>query len=126
MSAESISANAPRILSRLSPARASLRAIDRLLHRCASVSVLECAEQVAHQYVSSITDISELSGLTSLSHIDLRSNPDLSNIQPLLDNTGLGGNTVGVPDLVDLRFTGVSCTEVTALQAKGVTVHSAC
>jgi hypothetical protein len=39
----------------------------------------------------------------------------------LLDNTGLGAG-----DTVDLRSTSVSCTDVAALQAKGVTVLSDC
>ncbi len=39
---------------------------------------------------NSIGDISELSGLTSLTILDLTNNPNLSDIQPLLDNTGLG------------------------------------
>jgi Leucine-rich repeat (LRR) protein len=70
---------------------------------------------------NSITDISALSGLTSLWELGLSSNPDLSNIQPLLDNTGLGvGNYVG------LQSTKVSCTDVTALRAKGVSVGSDC
>ena len=72
---------------------------------------------------NSITDISALSGLggpVNL-YIDLSSNPGLSNIQPLLDNTGLGA-----ADTVDLESTNVSCTDVAALQAKGVMVPSDC
>ena len=70
---------------------------------------------------NSITDIGALSGLTSLRFLYLHDNTGLSNIQPLLDNTGLGaGGTV------DLRTTDVSCTDVAALQAKGVTVQSDC
>ena len=78
---------------------------------------------------NSITDIGALSGLTSLGDavfgqdpdLNLSNNPNLTIIQPLLDNTGLG-----VGDTVDLRLTSVSCTDVTALQAKGVTVTSDC
>ena len=33
---------------------------------------------------------------------------------------------LGAGDTVDLRFTSVSCTDVAALQAKGVTVDSGC
>ena len=69
---------------------------------------------------NSITDISALSGLTSLRFIDLDNN-SISDIQPLLDNTGLG---VGVT--VRLSGTSVSCTDVAALEAKGVTVVSDC
>ena len=70
---------------------------------------------------NSITDISPLSGLTNLTDLNLSSNPDLANIQPLLDNSGLAAG-----DEVDLTGTNVSCTDVTSLQAKGVTVTSTC
>ena len=70
---------------------------------------------------NSITDIDALSGLTSLSGLLLENNPNLSNIQPLLDNPVLG-----VGDLVGLRSTNVSCSDVAALEAKGVTVESDC
>ena len=69
---------------------------------------------------NSITDISALSGLTSLGSLDLGSNP-INDIQPLLDNTGLGAG-----DSVNLWNTNVSCTDVAALEAKGVTVTSDC
>ena len=62
-----------------------------------------------------------LSGLTSLASVSLSENLDLADIQPLLDNTGLGAG-----DGVDLFGTNVSCTDVTALRAKGVTVTSDC
>ncbi len=59
---------------------------------------------------NSITDISAVSGLTSLRYLNLNRNPGLANIQPLLDNTGLGaGHTVF------LSGTNVSCTGVAAL-----------
>ena len=70
---------------------------------------------------NSITDISALSGLTSLTQLILHTNHDLSNIQPLLDNTGLGAG-----DTVDLRDTNLSCTDVATLEAKGVSVDSDC
>ncbi len=69
---------------------------------------------------NSITDISALSGLESRIQLYLSGNPDLSNIQPLLDDKWLG------PGYVDLRSTSVSCTDVAALEAKGVTVNSDC
>ena len=69
---------------------------------------------------NSITDISALSGLTSLESIDLANN-SITDIQPLLDNTGLGAG-----DGVSLWGTGVSCTDVAALKAKGVDVGSDC
>ena len=71
---------------------------------------------------NSITDISALSGLTSLTHLALSHNRDLSNIQALLDNAGLSAWS----DRVGLRGTMVSCTDVAALQAKGVRVTSDC
>ena len=83
-------------------------------------------------WYNSITDISALSGLTKLGGrltklggplgaLTLSGNPDLSNIQPLLDNTGLGAG-----DTVVLNNTNVSCADVAALEAKGVTVVSDC
>ena len=66
-----------------------------------------------------ITDISWLSGLTSLTFIDLSRNSNLANIQPLIDNTGLGSG-----DGVWLSDTSVSCSDVSALRAKGVGVRS--
>jgi internalin A len=71
-------------------------------------------------YGNSISDISALSGLTSLTNLYLYNN-SISDIQPLLDNSGLGAG-----DTVNLWFTNVSCTDVAALQAKGVTVYSDC
>ena len=70
---------------------------------------------------NSISDISALSGLTSLRNLNLNNNRNLTDIQPLLDNAGLG-----VGDTVHLQSTSVSCTDVAALQAKGVTVLSDC
>ena len=70
---------------------------------------------------NSITDISALSGLTSLTRLDLHENPDLTDIQPLLANTGLGAG-----DFVDLINTNVSCTDVALLQAKAMRVSSDC
>ena len=70
---------------------------------------------------NSISDIGAMSGLTSLKVLWLFANPDLTNVQPLLDNVGLGDG-----DEVDLRFTSVSCADVAALRAKGVTVGSDC
>ena len=67
---------------------------------------------------NSITDISPLSGLTGLRSLDLLRNVDLSDIQPLLNNTGLGAN-----DNVGLADTRVSCGDVAALEAKGVLVQ---
>ncbi len=70
---------------------------------------------------NTITDISALSGLTSLTELDLRDNPNLSNIQPLLSNAGLGATSV-----VHLSGTRVSCEDVALLEAKRVAVVSTC
>ncbi len=70
---------------------------------------------------NSISGISALRGLTSLTRLYLHTNPDLTDIQPLLDNTGLGAG-----DTVVLTNTNVSCTDLAALEAKGVTVGSTC
>jgi len=70
---------------------------------------------------NSISDISALSGLTRLTWLNLQSNPNLTDIQPLLDNTGLGAG-----DTVYLWSTNVRCTDVAALEAKGVEVQSDC
>ena len=43
------------------------------------------------------------------------------NIQPLLDNTGLG-----LGDVVDLKLTAVSCDDINALELNEVTVTSDC
>ena len=61
-----------------------------------------------------------MSELTSLRDLDLDNN-SITDIQPLLDNTGLG-----VGDTVSLSGTSVSCADVAALEAKGVTVFSDC
>ena len=74
-----------------------------------------------HLGFNTITDISALSGFASLRFLSLNDNPNLTDIKPLLDNTGFGA---GVS--VSLRNTSVSCTDVAALQAKGVSVGSDC
>ena len=70
---------------------------------------------------NSITDINALRGHTHVFDINLDNNPALTDIQPLLDNTGLGPGKV-----VRLMNTNVSCTDVAALEAKGVEVKSDC
>ena len=82
-------------------------------------------------YNNSISDISALIGLTDLGNVEgaifragpdlnLSNNPNLSNIQPLLDNPGLGpGDTVNLSDVNP----AMPCADVVLLQAKGVTVN---
>lgn len=72
-----------------------------------------------------ITDLTALVGLTNLAYLDLSGNLDLADIQPLLDNPGLPVNTPWV-DGFDLRATRVSCSDIAALQARGVHVDSDC
>ncbi len=70
---------------------------------------------------NSITDIRVLSRMTGLRDLALENNPDLTDIQPLLYNTGLGSG-----DRVFLKNTNVSCPDVAALAARGVTGTSDC
>ena len=66
---------------------------------------------------NSITDISALRRLTNLTDLRLQSNPALSNIQPLLDNTGLGAG-----DRLGLAATSVRCADLPFLAANRVSV----
>ena len=88
-----------------------------------NISALSGLTSLTELYLrdNSISDISALSGLTSLTILNLSDNSNLSNIQPLLDNTGRGAG-----DAVFLTSTSVSCTDVAALAAKAVTVTSSC
>ena len=70
---------------------------------------------------NSIIDVSAVTGLTGLSRLDLGYNTNLTNIQPLLDNTGIGAG-----DTVWLWDTGVSCTDVDVLRARGAEVRCEC
>jgi hypothetical protein len=79
---------------------------------------------------NSIRDVSALSGLTGLGDVDgpyyrpgpdlnLSNNPDLTSIQALLSNEGLGvGDNVNLSDVNP----ALPCADVALLQAKGVTV----
>ena len=101
----------------------SLRVLDLGNNRITDISALSGLTSLALLPLggSSITDISALSGLRSLVFLGLSANPDLTDIQPLLDNTGLGTGAQ-----VDLGFTNVSCTDVALLEAKGVEVDADC
>jgi Leucine-rich repeat (LRR) protein len=72
-------------------------------------------------HINSITDLGDLDGLPNLEIVWLHTNPDLTDIQTLLDNPGLGAEAA-----VNLRDTNVSCTDVDALRAKSVDVISDC
>ena len=68
---------------------------------------------------NNIQDIAPLSGLTNLVALDLRFNPELTNIQALMENSGIGNG-----DIVELRHTNVSCTDQARLADKGVEVRT--
>ena len=70
---------------------------------------------------NTVTNLNPLRGLVVLADLFLDDNTDLINIQPLLDNTGLGAG-----DNVSLTNTGVLCVDVATLRATGVTVSSEC
>ena len=115
-------------LSRLT----GLTTLDLRLNSISDISGLSglTSLRVLTLYNNSIADIGALSGLTNLGDIEgaffrpgpdlnLSNNPNLTTIQPLLDNTGLGtGDTVNLSDVGP----GMPCADVALLQAKGVTV----
>jgi len=68
-----------------------------------------------------IFDLGPLLALAGLTRLDLRGNMQLTDIQPLLFHP-----TLGEGDGVRLEGTGVSCTDVAALQVRGVTVFTTC
>ena len=63
---------------------------------------------------NSITNVNPLRGLASLRFLFLPNNPDLTDIQALLGNTGLGAG-----DDVFISSTNVSCTDVALGDAPG-------
>lgn len=64
---------------------------------------------------NSIADVSAVQGLVNLASLGLAGNSGLSDIQAILDNTGIGAG-----DWVDLEQTAVTCGDVNALRARGV------
>ena len=70
-------------------------------------------------YSNQIVDISALKGLTNLGYLWLYNNEKISNITPLIENTGLGTG-----DFVSLQGCPlISKTQINALKAKGVMVY---
>jgi hypothetical protein len=72
-------------------------------------------------YNNPITDIGALEGLTKLHEVHIHDLPTLADIQPLLDNPG-----VGEGDEFPLFNSGMSCEDVVSLRAKGVSVGGTC
>ena len=68
--------------------------------------------EVLRIYDNPISDITALQGLTKLSELHIHDLPQLSNIQPLLENVGLGEG-----DRVILMRSAISCEDAAALQA---------
>lgn len=68
-----------------------------------------------------VHDLSPLVSLAGLARLDLRGNMQLSDVQPLLFHPGFGEG-----DAVRLEGTGVSCTDIAALEANGITVFNTC
>jgi Leucine-rich repeat (LRR) protein len=93
---------------------------ENLISDISALNGLTSLTQLQLQY-NLIDDVSALSGLTSLTGLRLENNFNLSNIQPLLDNSGLGEG-----DTVSLTNTMVSCMDVADLELKGVTVIADC
>jgi Leucine-rich repeat (LRR) protein len=67
-------------------------------------------------YFNPLTDIGAMRGMTELTELHVHDLPDLSTLQPLVENTGLGRG-----DLV-IVFGSNVCSEVRGLKDKGVTV----
>ncbi len=109
-----------------------LTTLDLRFNSISDISALSglTSLRVLTLYNNSISDISALRVLTDLGDVEgaffragpdlnLSNNPNLSNIQPLLDNTGLGaGDRINLSDVNP----AMPCADVALLQAKGVTV----
>lgn len=68
-----------------------------------------------------VRDLSPLIGLLGLTRLDLRGNMQVSDAQPLLFHPSFGAG-----DALRVEGSGVSCTDVAALEARGVVVYSTC
>ena len=68
-----------------------------------------------------VSDLGPLMGVFGLTRLDLRGDMLVSDVQPLLFHPAFGAG-----DSVRLEGSGVSCTDVAALEAKGVVVISTC
>jgi hypothetical protein len=100
-----------------------LTSIDLRFHSIQDISILSELPGMVSLVVgyNQINDISVLSELTNLDYLGLAGNPIPSDLQPLIDNTGLGtGDQVFLDNIV------VDCAQVAILQGRGVTVTSSC
>lgn len=70
---------------------------------------------------TTVTDLSPLIDMIYLTTLHLHDNRELSDIQPLLDNPGVGRD-----DQVKLERTAVTCEDIEMLRAKRATVTSNC
>ena len=93
-----------------------------MLFRSSDVSVLANFSQLRWLDLgdNQISDISSLQGLTALDQVWLYGNRTLSDIRPLVDNSGLqAGDQVNLADV----SSELSCSDVSALQDRGVAVE---
>ncbi len=67
-----------------------------------------------------ITDVSPLGGLPNLRTIWLHANPELRDVQPLIDNPGVAAANINVV------ATSVDCADVATLKANRALVRSDC
>jgi len=97
-----------------------LRAYDNAISDLSPLSALTGLTEL-HVHINSLRNTHGLAALGALTAVSLNSNPDLTDIQDLIDNPALGPGTD-----VNLAGTGVSCADVALLSAKGVAVISDC
>jgi len=90
----------------------------------ADLAVISGMTNLQHTFLNdnSLTDLTHLQDKAQIVRIDLRGNPSLSNIAPLIANAGIGSG-----DDIFLNGTAVDCfADVPALVATGATVWSDC
>jgi Leucine-rich repeat (LRR) protein len=97
-----------------------LRAWDNAITDLTPLSGLTGLTEL-HLPNNAFTSTEGLAGLSALTIVGLQSNPDLIDVQALIDNPGFGTGTG-----VNLSDTGVGCADVDTLAAKGVFVISDC
>ena len=98
---------------------------DPVANSVSNISSLSGLTSLTHLYLTdtNVSDISSLSGLTNLTYLDLE-NTNVSDISPLVSNTGFGtGDSVNLydPGLQLLSYPSIY-THVPALKARGVRV----